>query len=139
MSVSDGNVKTMQLKMVLLGEQGTGKSCLVSRFIKGHFLTNSESTIGAAFFTQRIFMDDTSVKFEIWDTAGQERFRTLAPMYYRGAHAALILYDITNSKSFERAEDWLYELRRHGPPNICIALAGNKTDLESTRVVSFEV
>lgn len=74
-----------------------GKSSLVLRFVKGQFHEYQESTIGAAFLTQTVCLDDTTVKFEIWDTAGQERYHSLAPMYYRGAQAAIVVYDITNT------------------------------------------
>eukprot|EP01087_Luapelamoeba_hula_P008825 TRINITY_DN2238_c0_g1_i2.p1 TRINITY_DN2238_c0_g1~~TRINITY_DN2238_c0_g1_i2.p1 ORF type:complete len:131 (+),score=22.26 TRINITY_DN2238_c0_g1_i2:58-450(+) len=91
------NGSIFQFKLVLLGQAGVGKSNLVLRFVKGEFHENNESTIGAAFLTQTVALSDqTMVKFEIWDTAGQERFNSLAPMYYRGAQAALVVYDITN-------------------------------------------
>lgn len=83
-------------------------------------------------------LDDSTVKFEIWDTAGQERYRSLAPMYYRGASAAIVVYDITNPDSFTGAKSWVKELQRRGDPNVVIALAGNKADLESRRKVQFE-
>jgi len=92
----------------------------------------------AAFLTQTVALDDSTVKFEIWDTAGQERYRSLAPMYYRGAAAAIIVYDITNPDSFAGAKSWVKELQRRGDPNVVIALAGNKADLESRRKVEFE-
>jgi len=76
------------------------------------------------------------VKFEIWDTAGQERYHSLAPMYYRGAQAAIIVYDITNQESYDRAKAWVKELQRQGNPNIVISLTGNKADLSSSRKVS---
>ena len=83
-------------------------------------------------------LDDSTVKFEIWDTAGQERYRSLAPMYYRGAAAAIVVYDITNPDSFTGAKSWVKELQRRGDPNVVIALAGNKADLESRRKIEFE-
>ncbi|THU51565.1 hypothetical protein C4D60_Mb06t32360 [Musa balbisiana] len=83
-------------KLVLLGDVGTGKSSLVLRYLKGEFVEFQESTIGAAFFTQTVVINDETVRFEIWDTAGQERYHCLAPMYYRGAAAAVVVYDITN-------------------------------------------
>jgi small GTP-binding protein len=115
-----------------------GKSSLVLRFVKGQFHEFQESTIGAAFLTQTVTIDDTTVKFEIWDTAGQERYHSLAPMYYRGAQAAIVVYDITNKESFQKAQTWVKELQRQASPNIVIALAGNKIDLASKRVVSYE-
>lgn len=84
-------------------------------------------------------LDDTTVKFEIWDTAGQERYHSLAPMYYRGAQAAIVVYDITNQDTFGRAKNWVKELQRQASPNIVIALAGNKADLSSKRMVEYEV
>ena len=81
--------------------------------------------IVAAFLTQTVALDDATVKFEIWDTAGQERYRSLAPMYYRGAAAAIVVYDITKKDSFNGAKSWVKELQRRGDPNVVIALAGN--------------
>ena len=111
---------------------------MVLRFVKGQFLDYQESTIGAAFLTQTVCLQDTTVKFEIWDTAGQERYHSLAPMYYRGAQAAIVVYDITSADSFDRAKSWIKELQRQGNPNIVIALAGNRVDLEERRKVTAE-
>lgn len=130
--------KICQFKLVLLGESAVGKSSLVLRFVKGQFHEYQESTIGAAFLTQTVCLDDTTVKFEIWDTAGQERYHSLAPMYYRGAQAAIVVYDITNQDTFGRAKTWVKELQRQASPNIVIALSGNKADLANKRMVEFE-
>jgi len=128
--------KTVQYKLVLLGETSVGKSSLVIRFVKGQFHEYQESTIGAAFLTQTVVVGDYTVKFEIWDTAGQERYHSLAPMYYRGAAAAIVVYDITSAPSFGRAKTWVKELQRQGSQDVVIALAGNKVDRESERKVS---
>ncbi|XP_052757818.1 ras-related protein Rab-5B isoform X2 [Galleria mellonella] len=130
--------KVCQFKLVLLGESAVGKSSLVLRFVKGQFHEYQESTIGAAFLTQTVCLDDITVKFEIWDTAGQERYHSLAPMYYRGAQAAIVVYDITNQDTFGRAKNWVKELQRQASPSIVIALAGNKSDLAAKRMVEFE-
>ncbi|KAJ8412115.1 hypothetical protein AAFF_G00143820 [Aldrovandia affinis] len=130
--------KVCQFKLVLLGESAVGKSSLVLRFVKGQFQEYQESTIGAAFLTQSVCLEDTTVKFEIWDTAGQERYHSLAPMYYRGAQAAIVVYDITNAETFGRAKTWVKELQRQASPNIVIALAGNKADLSAKRAVEYE-
>lgn len=130
--------KICQFKLVLLGESAVGKSSLVLRFVKGQFHEYQESTIGAAFLTQTVCLDDTTVKFEIWDTAGQERYHSLAPMYYRGAQAAIVVYDISNQESFARAKNWVKELQRQASPNIVIALAGNKADLANKRMVEHD-
>lgn len=108
------------------------------RFVKGQFHEYQESTIGAAFLTQTVSLDDVTVKFEIWDTAGQERYHSLAPMYYRGAQAAVVVYDLTNAETFNRAKSWIKELQRQANPNIVIALIANKLDLASKRAVSTE-
>lgn len=94
----------------------------------------------AAFLTQTVRRDDgTMIKLEIWDTAGQERYKSLAPMYYRNAHCALVVYDISEKESFENAKSWIRELQRHADANIIISLVGNKLDLaETSRAVSPE-
>ncbi|GJN23803.1 hypothetical protein PR202_gb11485 [Eleusine coracana subsp. coracana] len=97
-----------------------------------------ESTIGAAFFSQTLAVNDETVKFEIWDTAGQERYHSLAPMYYRGAAAAIVVYDIRNPASFTRAKKWVQELQAQGNPNTIVALAGNKADMLDARQVPAE-
>ncbi|KAK7882309.1 hypothetical protein WMY93_028483 [Mugilogobius chulae] len=156
--------KICQFKLVLLGDMAVGKSSLVLRFVKGQFDEFQETTIGAAFLAQSVCLDDTTVKFEIWDTAGQERYHSLAPMYYRGAQAAIVVFDITKpvnlgffckinmavmhlvdnlthfffKDTFERAKAWVKELQRQASPNIVIALAGNKADLSEKRLVEFE-
>jgi Ras-related protein Rab-5C len=93
----------------------------------------------AAFLTQTLHVDGDTLKFEIWDTAGQERYHSLAPMYYRGANAAVVVYDITSLESFERAKKWTMELQKQAQSDIIIALVGNKTDLETQRQVTKEV
>lgn len=137
--MASGGHQNVNAKLVLLGDMGAGKSSLVLRFVKGQFLEFQESTIGAAFFSSTVSVDNTTVKFEIWDTAGQERYHSLAPMYYRGAAAAIIVFDITSLDSFERAKKWVQELQKQGNPNLVMALAGNKADLEDKRKVTSEV
>ncbi|ORZ28654.1 ras-domain-containing protein [Lobosporangium transversale] len=126
------NMKPVQVKLVLLGEAAVGKSSLVLRFVNDEFQENKEPTIGAAFLTQKCRLEDKVIKFEIWDTAGQERFHSLAPMYYRNAQAAVVVYDVTKASSLEKAKSWVKELQRQANPNIVIALTGNKVDLVST-------
>lgn len=92
----------------------------------------------AAFLTQTLHVDGDTMKFEIWDTAGQDRYHSLAPMYYRGANAAVIVYDITSLESFERVKKWITELDKQAQPDIVIALVGNKTDLQTQRQVQKE-
>ncbi|KAG4302653.1 hypothetical protein PCANB_001036 [Pneumocystis canis] len=131
-----GASRLFQFKLVLLGESAVGKSSLVLRFVKDQFDDYRESTIGAAFLTQTLSLDEsTTVKFEIWDTAGQERYKSLAPMYYRNAQCAIVVYDITQMESLNKAKTWVKELQRQANGDIVIALAGNKADLSSQRVI----
>ena len=125
----------LSLKLVLLGESAVGKSALAIRFCRGDFFEGTEATIGAAFMTKNILVQNIKMKLEIWDTAGQERYRSLAPMYYRAAAGAIIVYDITLPDSFEKAKFWVKELQRSAP-EAAIALVGNKNDLELQRRVS---
>lgn len=123
------NNPVTSIKLVLLGEAAVGKSSIVLRFVSNDFSENKEPTIGAAFLTQRVNINDHIVKFEIWDTAGQERFASLAPMYYRNAQAALVVYDVTKPQSFIKARHWVKELHEQASQDIIIALIGNKIDL----------
>ncbi|KAL4191176.1 hypothetical protein AMTRI_Chr07g28420 [Amborella trichopoda] len=131
------DAKNLRVKLVLLGDSGVGKSCIVLRFVRGQFDPTSKVTVGASFLSQTIALQDsTTVKFEIWDTAGQERYAALAPLYYRGAAASVIVYDITSIESFHKAQYWVKELQKHGNPGIVMALVGNKADLQENRTVS---
>lgn len=123
---------TKRSKMVLLGDTAVGKSCIVGRFIRNEFFEFQEPTIGAAFSTAKVELGRKTVQLEIWDTAGQERYRSLAPMYYRGAHGAMVVYDITSKDSFIGAQSWVIELLRRAP-QCFILLVGNKSDLEKNR------
>ncbi|EKX72116.1 Ras family Rab small STP-binding protein [Theileria equi strain WA] len=133
-----GKDKVFHYKLVILGDAFVGKSCIVSRFVKDEFV-DQQSTIGSAFVKHTIKVDDATIIFEIWDTAGQERYRTLAPMYYRGSAAAIIVYDITVRDSFDQAKSWIQELKSYVEPNIVLGLAGNKVDLEDQRSVNLDI
>ena len=111
-------------KLLLIGDSGVGKSCLLLRFADDTYTESYISTIGVDFKIRTINLDGKTIKLQIWDTAGQERYRSLAPMYYRGAAAAIVVYDITKKDSFNGAKSWVKELQRRGDPNVVIALAG---------------
>jgi len=122
-------------KVVFLGEAGSGKSSIVVRFARDEFYEFQEPTIGAAFLTQTVSLDSGIVKMEIWDTAGQERYRSLAPMYYRGAKVAFVVYDVTNKDSLNKAKEWVKEVRNKGESDVIIVLFGNKMDINVGRQV----
>ena len=131
---------TLHYKVVFLGETSVGKSSIVSRFTRDEFFEFKEPTIGAAFQTKSIIIDnDFTVKMEFWDTAGQERYRSLAPMYYRGAKAAFIVYDITNMDSLNNAKYWIREITNKGEPGCILVLLGNKLDIPSRQIEYEEV
>jgi len=125
-------------KVILIGDTKTGKSNILSRFTKGEFTTEEVSTIGVDFATKTIQKDGKYIKCQIWDTAGQERFRTIAQSYYRGAMAALIVYDITQQSTFEDAAKWVRQFREYADEKAALMLVGNKSDLSSQREVNIE-
>ena len=133
---SPNSHEPITIKLVTLGDTKVGKSSIIVRFCKNEFDQYREPTIGATFLTQTVSVWNFNIRYEIWDTAGQEKFRSLAPLYYRGASAALIVYDITNRESFENATKWIQEVHSQEGKHVIIALAGNKVDLHSNRVVT---
>ena len=127
--------KPREVKVVLLGHQGVGKSSIVLRFVTNNFRQFSESTIGASYMSKLVVVDEKAIKFQIWDTAGQEKYHSLAPMYYRNAAAAVLVYDITKASTFKTLQNWVYELEQRGPKEIALAIVGNKADLSAQREV----
>uniref|UniRef100_A0A3Q4HZQ6 RAB17, member RAS onco family n=1 Tax=Neolamprologus brichardi TaxID=32507 RepID=A0A3Q4HZQ6_NEOBR len=131
-------VHTLRVKMVLLGSSGVGKSSLALRFSKDEFRSTSP-TVGCAYLTQLVHLGNSTLRFEIWDTAGEEKYHSVTPLYYRGAHVALLVYDITQRETFVRAQVWLKELeKQYIPGSTVIWLVGNKGDLAHDRQVPLE-
>jgi Ras-related protein Rab-1A len=116
-------------KLVLIGDSGVGKSCLLLRFADDNFTDSYISTIGVDFRFRTITIDDKTVKLQIWDTAGQERFRTITSAYYRGADGIIMVYDVTSAESFDHVEEWLSEVDRYANETTSKLLVGNKADL----------
>lgn len=127
-----------QFKVVLLGEGCVGKTSLCLRYVQNAFNDKHITTIQASFLTKRLNVDNRRVGLAIWDTAGQERFHALGPIYYRDANGALLVYDITDRDSFIKVQTWVKELRKMLGQDVVLAIAGNKCDLERSRVVSIE-
>ncbi|KAK4273643.1 hypothetical protein QN277_022005 [Acacia crassicarpa] len=123
-------------KIVLIGDSAVGKSNLLARFARDEFYSNSKSTIGVEFQTQKMDIDGKEIKAQIWDTAGQERFRAVTSAYYRGAVGALLVYDISRRQTFDSIGRWLNELHTHSDMNVVTILVGNKSDLKDAREVS---
>lgn len=121
----------LEVKVCIIGDSDVGKTSLSTRFCHGEFPENSTPTIGASFLQKRVSVENCEINLQVWDTAGQERFRSMAPMYYRGAKAAICVFDVTNEESFDRIMNWLRDLKNHADPNVVICIAGNKCDKEA--------
>ncbi|XP_053463575.1 ras-related protein Rab-4A isoform X3 [Nycticebus coucang] len=124
-------------KFLVIGNAGTGKSCLLHQFIEKKFKDDSNHTIGVEFGSKIINVGGKYVKLQIWDTAGQERFRSVTRSYYRGAAGALLVYDITSRETYNALTNWLTDARMLASQNIVIILCGNKKDLDADREVTF--
>lgn len=128
---------SLEAKLVVLGCQGVGKTSLVHRFVKNTFIppSKAQSTVGASFLTTRVNDPESgaTIRLQIWDTAGQERFRSISRLYYRGANAAILCYDVTSKKSFDEMGVWLKELRENcgdgGEDDMILHVVGTKSDV----------
>ncbi|KAI9262568.1 small GTP-binding protein [Helicostylum pulchrum] len=123
-------------KLLLIGDSGVGKSCLLLRFADDTYTESYISTIGVDFKIRTIELDGKVCKLQIWDTAGQERFRTITSSYYRGAHGIIVVYDVTDNESFENVKEWLREIERYASDGVNRLLVGNKSDLTDKRQVT---
>lgn len=126
------------IKLLLIGDSGVGKSCLLLRFSEDSFTSSFITTIGIDFKIKKIFLDNKWVKLQIWDTAGQERFRTITSAYYRGAMGILLVYDVTDEASFNNIRNWMRNIEQHASDNVNKILVGNKSDMaEEKRAVPY--
>jgi len=126
------------IKLLLIGDSGVGKSCLLLRFSDDSFTTSFITTIGIDFKIKTITLDGKRIKLQIWDTAGQERFRTITTAYYRGAMGILLVYDVTDEQSFQNIRNWIRNIEQHAADNVNKVLIGNKADMLSEKVVETE-
>ncbi|CAK1552347.1 unnamed protein product [Leptosia nina] len=124
-------------KLLLIGDSGVGKSCLLLRFADDTYTESYISTIGVDFKIRTVELDGKTIKLQIWDTAGQERFRTITSSYYRGAHGIIIVYDCTDQDSFSNVKQWLEEIDRYACDNVNKLLVGNKCDLTTKKAVDY--
>jgi len=125
-------------KLLLIGDSGVGKTCILFRFSDDAFNTTFISTIGIDFKIKTIELRGKKIKLQIWDTAGQERFHTITTSYYRGAMGIMLVYDITNAKSFDNIAKWLRTIQEHANVEVEKMILGNKCDMEDKRVISKE-
>ena len=123
-------------KIILIGNSGVGKSSILHRYMKRTFDSNYKVTIGVDFFMKSLTINEQMVKIQIWDTAGQEKYKSMVSSYYRGAHVALIVFDLTSHASFEALPSWVEIFFKNGPEQKNTILIGNKKDLVEERQVS---
>ena len=124
-------------KILIIGESGVGKTCLLLRFTEDSFTTTFQTTIGIDFKIKIINLENKLIKLQIWDTAGQERFRTITKTYYKGAHGIILTYDVTDQDSFKNIRNWIKQIEANAQGNVKRVLVGNKCD-KPDRVVTEE-
>jgi small GTP-binding protein len=126
------------MKLIVVGDSGTGKSCLLHRFVEDAFSEEQTQTIGVEFGAKVVQLNGQRIKLQIWDTAGQERYRSVTRGYYRGAAGCLIVYDVTSRSSYDHVTQWLDDVRQLAGPQVIVMLVGNKADLatEDRRAVT---
>ena len=124
-------------KILVVGESSVGKTSLLLRYTDDMFNDSFMSTIGVDFKIKTVSIDGKIVKLQIWDTAGQERFRTITESYYRGAHAVLIVFDVTNRDTFSKMHSWIQTIKAKNGENAISFLIGNKADLTESREINY--
>lgn len=138
-SSSSANGKSYDsiMKILLVGDSGVGKSCLLVRFVEDKFSPSFITTIGIDFKIKTVDINGKKIKLQLWDTAGQERFRTITTAYYRGAMGIILVYDVTDERTFSNIKQWLSTVNQHANDEAQLLLVGNKSDMD-TRAVTYE-
>mmetsp|Transcript_8273 Transcript_8273/g.13463 ORF Transcript_8273/g.13463 Transcript_8273/m.13463 type:complete len:214 (-) Transcript_8273:529-1170(-) len=124
-------------KLLIIGDSGVGKSAILLRFVDDAF-PSTFATIGVDFRITEVSIDSKSVQLQVWDTAGHERFRTITTCYYRGAHAIILTFDVSNRESFLNIPSWLRDVERFAKKDALLLLVGNKSDLCASRTVPYD-
>ena len=127
-----------KLKILLIGDSGVGKTNLIERFISNTFTSNTKSTVGVEFVSKSYKINNQVFKIEFWDTAAQERYRSITPVYYKGAKRAILVFDITQRTSFENIDKWMVEIKENSSKDMKLMIVGNKKDLKDERQVKTE-
>jgi Ras-related protein Rab-1A len=125
-------------KILLIGDSGVGKSCFLTRFSEDEFTEQYTSTIGVDFKIRSIYIDNSNIKLQIWDTAGQERFKSITSSYYHGARGIIIMFDVTNSESFNHIQKWLEDANKYAGEDVIKLLVGTKSDKTAKRVIDYK-
>jgi len=127
-----------QIKLLMIGDSGVGKTCLLLRYDEDYFTQTFITTIGIDFKLKAMMYKGKKVRMQIWDTAGQERFRTITTSYFRGAQGIILCYDITEKNTFKNLQNWVRQIKLHAERDVQLILVGNKCDMEVDRKVSTE-
>ena len=135
---SNVNPETPKYKLIFLGDQSVGKSCILNRFLNDTFIEDYQATIGLDFQSKNVQIDNQDIHLLLYDTAGQEKFRSLIPMYTRDANIILLVYDISNRDSFTNLTHWLKDLTNVNMEEVILCIVANKIDLVDKRVVTNE-
>ena len=130
------NPSDFQIKLLMIGDSGVGKTCLLLRYANDSYSPTFITTIGIDFKIKNIQLGGKRVKLQIWDTAGQERFRTITTSYFKGAQGILLVYDVTDRKTFQAIGNWISQIKSHADVNVNRVLIGNKCDMVEERAVS---
>lgn len=128
----------LQIKLLTIGDSSVGKTCLLHRYTNKTFSQQSIPTVGIDFKIMNITIDGKRIKMQCWDTAGQERYRNITANYYRNAQGIMLVYDVTNRKSFEAIDAWISQIDLHAGESVNKVLIGNKSDCDKQRVVHME-
>ncbi|XP_063904840.1 uncharacterized protein LOC135123912 [Zophobas morio] len=129
-------MQTIRHKVIVLGNQGVGKTSIITRYVQKSYLNNTTPTVGGSLFVHRLVVDNFPIKLEVWDTAGQERYRSVVSMFYRGTNAAIIVFDVTSQQTFESVQEWVAELKTIVESPMVLCVVGNKIDLRENRQVT---
>ena len=138
MDTPNFNTESPKYKLILLGDQGVGKSCILNRFLNDTFIEDYQATIGLDFQSKNVRIENQAIHLLLYDTAGQEKFRSLIPMYTRDANIILLVYDISNKDTFNHLPDWIRDLTNVNINEIIFVIVANKIDLNSQRAVTLE-
>ena len=138
--ITDKSLTTQDhlFKLIIIGDTGVGKSCLMKRVMDNEFKVEHQVTIGVEFGSFGLKVDEKIIKLQIWDTAGQESFKSVTRIFYRGAHCVFLTYDVTREETFANLSEWLNEIRQHASEDVRIYLIGNKSEMEDQREVTLE-
>jgi small GTP-binding protein len=129
-------VETKLFRVITIGDTSVGKTSIITKLVRGEFEAEKQSTVGAMFVAHVEILGSRRIEMQVWDTAGQERFRSLGPIYYRNAAAAIVVFDVTSSETFKRLDNWIHAFLSIAGERAFICIVGNKIDLVDSIAVS---